>query len=345
MNEVSFYEDLSPLLDKNLSRGQLGAKEVIIKLNGFAFGDTVCATPTIRKMAQSYQKKMIVSSRKPFLFEHNPYVKFHINLDDFKDEYYNSYEVFDTFNSIGGPDKAGIEKKYSLYDIRKIHCNEIGFDLLPSELHCDYYPGPIEFDEEDAKFLKDSNYVVIHIGKNWPSRTYDFNKYKKLIKGLNDEGYPVALVGFDQSFEPGKYRHDKSCYDFQGFSFQGVSFINRTSLDQDFYITQNGEACITMDTGQLHLAGCTDTEIILIVSSVHPHWRLPYRNGSQEYKTTCVYGECTVFCASDPKYSVIEHGTINSVPPLPFCLEGRPNFDCHASPEKVLSETLSVLRK
>ena len=67
MNEVSFYEDLSPLLDKNLSRGQLSAKEVIVKVNTFSVGDTICATPTIRKMAQSYQKEIIVSSAMPFV--------------------------------------------------------------------------------------------------------------------------------------------------------------------------------------------------------------------------------------------------------------------------------------
>ena len=342
MNEVPFYEAAKPIF-KEKSRGQINAKDVILKINAFSFGDTLAATPTLRKLAHSYAKKIIVATSKPSLFEHNPHVEFTIDLNDFKDEFYENYEVLDTFNSIGKMDKAGIESKYGLFDIRRIHCTEIGFDLRPDEMHCDYYPGPTEFEEKDQEFINNNNYVVIHIGKNWPSRTWPEDSYKNLIKSLNDEGVAVALVGFDQNPDPGKYDHDKSCYAFGDFKFDGVSFMNRTSLDQDYYITENSDACITLDTGQLHLAGCTDTYIIQIGASINPLWRAPYRNGSQEYKYTFVNGTCYSFCASDPQYSVIEHATINSVPPLPYCLEGRPNYDCQPSWEKVSETTLKVL--
>ncbi len=343
MNEVPFYGALSPLLNKNKSRGQLEAKEVVLKINSFSFGDTLCATPTLRKMAESYAKEIIVCSAKPFIFENNPYVKFHIHIDDFKDEFYEKYEVFNTFNSIGHEDKSGIEKKYAAFDIRKIHCTEIGFDLRPDELHCDYYPSKVEFGKEDTEFLNTKDYVVIHIGQNWPSRTWPKDDYENLIKRLNEWGYDVALVGFDVGAEPGQFNHDKSCYDFENFNFKGVSFMNRTTLDQDFYITKNAELCITMDTGQLHLAGCTDTEILYMGASVNPLWRAPFRKGTQNYKMTFVGGTCTAFCASDPKFSVIEHKTLNSVPPLPFCLENRPTYECQPSCDQVSETALKIL--
>jgi len=342
MNNAPFFEEAAPLFNTNKQRGQEKSKDVAIKLNSFSFGDTLSATPTIRKLAEYYAKKIIVCTHKPFLFEHNPYVLFTIHVDDFKQEYYDKYEVFDTFNSIGKADRAGIEKKYAAFDIRKIHCTEIGFDLMPEELHCDYYPGTIEFNRGDQDFLANNKYAVVHIGQNWPSRTWPKESYVNLIRGLNRNHLKVALVGFDQKPEPGQYNHDKTCYNFDALDFEGVSFLNRTSLDQDYYITKNSEACVTMDTGQLHLAGCTDAHIIFIGASVHPFWRAPYRKGSQSYKMTFVGGTCEAFCASDPKYSVIEHGTVNSVPPLPFCLEGRPNFDCQPRWEDVLSSTLKV---
>ena len=344
MNEVPFLEEAVPLFDTHKQRGQKTAKDVVIKINSFSFGDTLAATPTIRKLAECYAKKIIVCTSKPFLFDHNPNVLFTIHLNDFNNEHYDHYEVFDTFNSIGREDSSGIEKKYAAYDIRKIHCTEIGFDLRPEELHCDYYPGLIEFSKEDQSFLSNNNYVVMHIGQNWPSRTWPRENYVNLINALNSSGFKVALVGFDQKSEPGQYNHDKTCYDFEDLKFDGLSFLNRTSLDQDYYITKNSEACITMDTGQLHLAGCTDTHIIYMGASVHPLWRAPYRNGSQSYKMTFVGGTCKSFCASDPKYSVIEHSTINSVPPLPFCLEGRPNYDCQPSWKDVFDETLKILK-
>jgi len=344
MNEAAFYEEVSPLFDTNKQRGQLNAKDVIIKINAFSFGDTLAATPTIRKLAHSYGKKIIVCTTKPFIFDHNPYVEYTIKLDDFKDEYYNSFEVFNTFNSIGRVDKNGIESKYGLFDIRRIHCIEIGFDLRPDEMHTEYYPGPVTFEKKDQEFIDKKDYAVIHIGKNWPSRTWSEENYKNLIKGLNENGIKVALVGFDQNIEPGVYDHDKSCYAFGGFEFDGVSFMNRTSLDQDYYVTKNSKVCITLDTGQLHLAGCTDTYIIQIGASINPLWRAPYRKGTQNYKYIFVGGTCDSFCASDPKYSVIEHASINSVPPLPYCLEERPNYDCQPKWEKVLDHALKVFK-
>ena len=38
MNEAAFYEEVSPLFDTNKQRGQLNAKDVIIKINAFSFG-------------------------------------------------------------------------------------------------------------------------------------------------------------------------------------------------------------------------------------------------------------------------------------------------------------------
>ena len=65
MNEAIFYEEVSPLFNAKKQRGQLNAKDVIIKINAFSFGDTLAATPTIRKLAQSYGKKIIVCTSKP----------------------------------------------------------------------------------------------------------------------------------------------------------------------------------------------------------------------------------------------------------------------------------------
>jgi hypothetical protein len=226
---VPFYQDSAPLFDKNKSRGQLTAKEVILKINAFSFGDTLCATPILRKLALAYAKKIVVCSSKPSLFKNNPYVKFHISHDEFKDGYNEQYEVFNTFNSIGKADKTGIERRYSEFDMRRCHAADCGMDLLPQEMTCDYYPDPVEFKDGEQKFINNNEYVVIHIAKNWPSRTW----------------------------------------------------------------------------------------------------------GKKSYEA---------FCASNAKWSVVEHGSSNSIPPLPECLEGRPTFECHPSPDKVFTSTLSVLK-
>ena len=38
-------------------------------------GDLICATPTIKKLHDAYQRKIIVISKMPELFKMNPYVE------------------------------------------------------------------------------------------------------------------------------------------------------------------------------------------------------------------------------------------------------------------------------
>lgn len=345
MNKAPFYKEASPLFSVKKSRGQLTAKDVILKINAFSFGDILCATPTLRKLAEAYAKEIIVCSNKRDIFRHNPYVKFHIEKEDFKEEYYDQYEVLNTYNCVGKPDKNGIECNYARFDLRRVHSSDIGLDLCPEEMHCDYYPGPVEFDDISSKFINEEKYVTIHVTKTWPSRTWPQEKYEKLIKALNEAGYLVALVGVDLPPEPGLWVSNRSCYDFTNLNFKGLSFMNKTSLDEVYYVIKNSEVFITLDTGLLHLAGCTDTHIINIGSSIRPRFRIPYRHGSQEYKVDFVGGDCELFCASDPKYSVMVHGTINSIPPVPFCLEEKPTFECQPSSEKVIDTALRILSK
>jgi len=318
---------------------QEDAKDVILKLGCESFGDSLCSTPTLRKLAKSYGKKIIVCSHKPFVFKNNPYVKFHIHSNDFKEEFRKQYEVLETFYLNWS---NGMKLKYGSVDIRKIHCINLGFDLKPNEMHCEYHPGPINFEESDESFLNLGGYIVIHISKTWPSRTWSKSNYENLITNINKAGYKVALIGFDQPKEPGSNNYDKSCYNFEDFVFEGVSFLNRTSLDQDFEIIKKANICITCDTGILHLAGCTDTEIIYIGGSIDPALRAPYRHGGQDYKFSFVGGECKIFCGSDPKYCITEHAELNSLPLIAECLEKKPTFECHPTHEQIFKKIAEV---
>jgi len=329
---------MDQLIDETQMGRQKDAKDVILKLECESFGDSLCSTPTLRKLAKSYGKKIIVCSHKPFVFENNPYVKFHIHNNDFKEEFREQYEVLESFKL----EPNEMHLKYGSVDIRKIHCFNLGFDLKPDEMHCEYYPGAINFKESDENFLNSESYIVIHISKTWPSRTWLKSNYENLITNINKAGYKVALIGFDQPKEPGGNNYDKSCYNFEDFVFEGVSFLNRTSLDQDFEIIKKANICITCDTGILHLAGCTDTEIIYIGGSIDPALRAPYRYGGQSYKFSFVGGECKIFCGSDIKYCLTEHAQLNSLPLISECLEKKSTFECHPTHEQVFKKIAEV---
>jgi ADP-heptose:LPS heptosyltransferase len=50
-------------------------KKVCVDIsNARALGDTLCVTPTLRKLFNSYNQKISVITHHPYLFSNNPYV-------------------------------------------------------------------------------------------------------------------------------------------------------------------------------------------------------------------------------------------------------------------------------
>ena len=53
-------------------------------------------------------------------------------------------------------------------------------------------------------------------------------------------------------------------------------------------------------------------------------------------------GGCGLFCSSNMRYNVKEHGTINGIPPQVYCLEGKPTFECHPSVNQVFEAIMKL---
>jgi hypothetical protein len=157
----------------------------------------------------------------------------------------------------------------------------------------------------------------------------------KLTKKLNEQGIAVVSVGKDSS-ETGFFNINKPTLNFD--IRNGLNMMNKTDLSQTWYLIDKSMCFVTMDSGLLHLAGTTDTDIIYLGSSIKHEFRAPYRNGSQDYKLHYVSGGCALRCASDMKHGVKEWGSIQGIAPLIGCLEGKPTFECHPSVEKVLDK-------
>lgn len=296
-----------------------------------ALGDAICATPVIRKLSEVYNSKITVISNYPFLFDGFPYVDQSLDINDKTEEEYSlGYDLHKTFILLGKSDSRGIEFKHAICDIRQFHAKDLGFMLTPEEMTCDYFPDPncqLDFDLPEK-------YVVIHPAQSWESRTWSTDKWQKLCDVLRDKGIPVISVGKNS----GEY-FDAISQDKPTFSLKienGLDLTNKTTLDQTWNIINKSVCVVTMDSGILHLAGTTDTQIIQLGSSIKPEFRSPYRKGSQEYKYQYVLGSCGIHCASDLKYSLLEWGNIQSVPPLSGCLEKKSQFECHPDVSKVI---------
>tara|TARA_Y100000401_G_scaffold44889_1_gene34431 strand:- start:779 stop:4660 length:3882 start_codon:yes stop_codon:yes gene_type:complete len=289
-------------------------------------GDILSATPSLRKLSKSYGEKIDVVSYSPELFKNNPYVNKVFSWEDDVDKIKSEYQEEGIFNT-----SNGYQLNHS-FDIRALHAKYLGFGLLPEEMEYDFIP------DKYKDLNLPLNYICIHPALNWESRTWPQEKWQELIDHLISLGYFVVVVGKDdtriEDGEWGKKSGLKYIFNFKEHP-NLINFTNKANLSQTWHIINRAEKFVTMDTGLLHLAGCTNVEIIQLGSSINYKFRAPFRMGSQEYRYTYVGGDCDIFCASDLKYAVKEHGKFNVTPPLWKCLESKETFECHPSVEKV----------
>jgi len=304
---------------------------IILSCNGI--GDILSSIPSIRYLHEIYGYNIPVFTHNVEIFKNFPYIDVypfeeHVN-------YKEEFEIISTFQ---------IQKNvHTRVDIRQLHAKELKIELLPREMHLEYYP-----DEYiDIPELPD-NYLVIHPSKTWPSRTWNPKRWQELTNKLNDIGIKVVIIGKDSS-EVGTYNTEKPVFKIEN----GINLVNKLNLDQTWHVLNKANVVITMDSGILHLVGTTDTYFIQLGSSINPKFRTPYRNGRQDYKSSYIMGGCELFCASDLKYSIKFNGRYDIMPPVPFCLEktetigDKNNLDtniykCHPSVDKVFYEVVSI---
>ena len=308
---------------------QMMTSDFLLKINSVSLGDTLAATPTLRKLYNSYNKKIDVVTHHPTLFFKNKYVNRVFSFDEKINE--SKYkEIFNTFLGLGGEkNKYGVEKKHNTIDIRQFHSIDLGFMLHEKEMEYDYTPN----DYIKINNLP-QNYICLHVANTWPSRTYSDENWQTLINLINQKNIPVVLIG-KNAHESGFYNIDKPT---KKLNFKiGLDLTNKLDISQCWHVINKADYFITMDSGLLHLAGTTDANIIQLGSSINNKLRAPYRNGSQDYKYKYISGPCNLFCASDIKYGVKEWKTIQGVPPLINCLENKSAFDCHPKPLDVIN--------
>jgi len=305
--------------------------DLYLKINSSSLGDTIAATPTLRKLSNIYNKKINIVTHVKDIFNNNPYVDKIYTIDEFKNKNLkiDKKNFFETFLGCGIKNEYGVEKKHNTIDIRQFHALDLGFMLHENELSYDYLPDEyINIDNLPEK------YICIHASNTWPSRTYSDEKYQQLINKLNNINLPVVLIGKNSS-ESGFYNIDKKTKNL--IVKNGLDLTNKLNLSQCWHIINKSEFFITMDSGLLHLAGTTDAFIIQLGSSINNKLRAPYRNNSQDYKYKYISGSCEIFCASNIKYGIKEWGTIQGVPPLINCLENKNSFECHPNVEDVFN--------
>ena len=309
-------------------------------IHSISFGDTLAATPTLRYISQSHNQKINVVTHKKHIFKNNVNVNQCLSFDEFYELGNIDITKYESFTFAGNQDNNGIEKKFSHIDTRQLHAMDLGFQLMPHQMEYEYTPDYVEFEPALPK-----KYVVCHITQNWSNRTWDTQNWQRLIDWLSENKIFTILIGQDHKEKV----HDsisiepiiKACPKLD--NLYGLDLCNKIELEEMYQVIKNGMVLITMDTGPLHIAGCTDTHILQLGSATHPLLRIPYRNNTQNYKYDFVGGTCNIFCNTDLKYNVREWGHINAVAPLTECSENKPSFECHPPVDKVIKKLSEII--
>ena len=300
-------------------------------------GDLICATPTIKKLYESYGQNILVLSKMPELFKMNPYVSKSLKFSSVDFNYIKSnYIVHNSFYNVGKKNERGIEYKHNMIDIRQFHAINLGFMLDSSEMECYYRPLTELSIEVPNKF------VLIHPVTTWATRTWSALNWMNLTQIINDMGYSVISIGKDSS-ETGFFNVKKPVFNFE--IENGLNLMNKTSISDCWNLMCKADCFITMDSGLLHLAGTTHVPIIHLGSHIKPEFRIPYRNGSQHYMYEYVRGGCGIECGSNMKYALDYWDDINSVQPLIKCLENKETFECHPNVDQVVKKMSDFLIK
>jgi ADP-heptose:LPS heptosyltransferase len=288
-------------------------------------GDLICATPTIKKLHDAYQRKITVISQMSELFKTNPYVEKSYKASSIDMTYIQSnYIVHNSFYLVGKKDERGVEMKHNMMDIRQFHAIHLGFMLGEDELECYYKP------TEPKKNFVHEKYAVIHPVNSWPNRTWSQENWLKLSEELVKWGYKVVAIGKDSS-ETGFFNVNKPVHDIDNQNV--INLMNQTSISESWHLINDAAVVITMDSGILHLAGTTETPIVELGSPINPEFRRPRRKTS---KHIYVRGACGLHCSSNMKYALEYWPTIDSVQPLIGCLEKKEAYECHPSVEQVI---------
>jgi len=128
--------------------------------------------------------------------------------------------------------------------------------------------------------LKDRNQekevIVVHAGKWWPSKTFPIEWWQEVVDKLSEK-LTVVLIG--------KTIDEKQGYQPIDCPKDGIDLRDNTTLGELFSLISLSKVLLSNDSSPIHMAGAFDNWIVTIPTCKHADHILPFRNGTQYYKT------------------------------------------------------------
>jgi len=173
---------------------------------------------------------------------------------------------------------------------------------------------------------KDKKTIIVHPGKWWPSKTFPKDWWQKVVDLLSEK-LCVILIGKTLSEEQGYI--DIEC------PKDGFDFRDFTTLGENVALISLSKVTLSNCSSPIHIAGAFDNWIVLIPTSKHPDHVLPWRNGSQKYKTKSLYKKL-LHDDLEVRHTEFYFDTIDKLP------KGKNIDEYLPEPEDVVNEILDI---
>jgi ADP-heptose:LPS heptosyltransferase len=276
------------------------AKKCLIVTTFIGFGDLLYHTPIIRMLKRKgYIVDMWVKNAEPFL--NNPYIDnmYKCNTDHIPiATMFYPWGHFMVGNSLAGvshPQSHTVDYiSANLFRAMLVNKDK-SLDLFWTEAQSFHARARLNAirHRRDGKTRRAVLAMSPVIG--WPSRTMPVEWYASIAARVREAGFAVVLVGRDIS--PRDIGADTDVLEVnEKKGLHPASLIphdlclyNMTSLHQLAALYDECEVVLTTETGHLPIAGCSNRcHIVYAASLINPEFRMPHRNGSQDYRSTIV---------------------------------------------------------
>lgn len=173
-----------------------------------------------------------------------------------------------------------------------------------------------------------SDMLLVHPSKWWDSKTFPKDWWDSVIYELK-KYKPIGIIGKNISNEQMVVDVNKDgVYDF----------VDKTNINELKYLLKYTSGILSNDSGPIHLAGAFDNWIFVIPTCKHPEHILPFRYGSQGYKTLSLYNKLLI---DDLFISVVNFDNQNSrIDKIP---EGHNIEEYLLDPKILVDKVLNVL--
>lgn len=262
-------------------------KHVLVEVGANRLGDTICAEPSIRYAIDhaDMDVRFVIVSNYPAVFTHlsnraiiSDFANCRLNSDVPMKRMQTSMDETHPLRKLFNSDNMHATDYTSLLSLGRM--------LLPCEKMIKLHVTQNGLSQAMDILEGNSNYILVHPGKSWTSKTFPAVYWNDIIARLSKGKRKVIVIGRQCE------RTATVDIDVPPNVIDARDLLNTEGL---IAIVGMAGTLVTNDSGPLHVAGAfPNVKIVLIPTCKHPDFILPWRMGpsggvSQSYNIITLY--------------------------------------------------------